>query len=459
MKISALHQFTLFLFLVAFSFAGYSQSEGFKTSEKNDIDTSTAWTYHYQVTTVYQEHPPFNAPYSGQNSMNPNYENALSLTGTVFLGRMLWNNAAFYFNPEIAGGRGISGVFGAGSPFNGETFRVGNVAPTPYVGRAFLHQTFALNSKDYEQRDDEKNELGGEIPTSRLVLNIGKFALADFFDDNKYAHDPRAQFLNWSLMANTAWDYAANTRGYTSGIDIELIQPQWAIRFAEALVPTVPNGENMDLNVTKAHSENAEFEHKLKINGKRGKIRILSYLNTSKAPSYRTAINQMAKGDSSLVAYISGAKEWYSYGGKKWGFGASYDQDITADLSIFARAGWNDGHTSTWAFTEVDHSASAGLSWKATAIKRPQDVFGIGYVAAGISKDHRDYLAAGGLGFSLGDGQLKNYAPEQVIETFYSYQLTGSLWISLDYQFMLNPGYNADRGPVNVYGTRIHIEM
>jgi len=436
-----------------------AQSEGFKTSEKNEIDTSTAWTYHYQVTTVYQEHPPFQSPYAGANSLHANYENALSLTGTVFLGRKLWKGAAFYFNPEIAGGKGISGVFGAGSPFNGETFRIGNIAPTPYVGRAYLHQSFALEQTKFEQQEDEKNELGGSIPTSRFVINIGKFSLADFFDDNKFAHDPRAQFLNWSLMANTAWDYAANTRGYTAGIELELIKPTWAIRFASAMVPTIPNGMNLDNNVFQAHSDNLEFEHKLKIKGHRGKIRVLAYHTISKAPNYREAINQMAKGDSSLIPIFQGSKEWYTYGGQKFGAGLSYDQDLSTDLSFFARAGWCDGHTATWAFTEVDHSASIGFSCKATRLNRPQDVFGIGYVAAGLSKDHRDYLNAGGLGFSLGDGQLKNYAPEQVLETFYCYQLTGSLWISLDYQLMVNPGYNSDRGPVNVYGTRIHIEM
>ena len=265
--------------------------------------------------------------------------------------------------------------------------------------------------------------------------------------------------MNWSLMSNTAWDYAANTRGYTSGIVVEIIKPLWAARISSAMVPTVPNGPNMDNNVLKAHSETAEFEHKIGGKGHRGKVRLLAYHTISKAPNYQQAINAMAKGDSSLIPVFQGTREWYTYGGVKYGFGISYDQALTADIGVFARAGWADGHTAIWAFTEVDHQVSAGLSIKATKIHRPQDVFGIAYVAAGLSHDHLAYLQAGGLTFGLGDGKLTNPGAEQVLESFYCYELTSSLWLSLDYQFMLNPGYNRDRGPVNVFGFRFHVEI
>ena len=453
------------LFILGAIQEGLAQSEGYKNSERNELDTSNNWSYHFQFTTTYQEHGPFkggtslNGGNPGPNSFHAAYEHAQSMTTTLFLGRKLWEGASLYFNPEVAGGEGLSGVYGTGSPFNGETFKIGNIAPTPYVARAYVRQYFKLNGNSYEDMESDKNQTKDHLPDARFVIDIGKFCLADFFDDNKYAHDPRAQFMNWSLMNNTSWDFAANTRGYTSGIVLELIHKLWAIRFSSAMVPTVPNGPNMDLNVFKGHSETFEYEHRLFLRGHKGKIRALIYCTFDKSPTYLDAMNAFKKGDSSLANVINGSVERYTYGGEKYGIGVSYDQELTKDLAVFARAGWADGHSAIWAFTEVDHGISAGVSIKMDLLKRPYDIVGIGGVVNGISQDHRNYLAAGATTFNLGDGSLAHYGPEEIIEAYYSFHMSSSLDMSLDYQFMANPGYNRDRGPVNVYGLRLHVDF
>ena len=444
-----------------FAISAYAQSEGFKTSNQNKFDSSGNWSYHFQLTSIYQTHPDFSAKVSGPNSLSPFQEEALSLTTTIFIGRKLWKNAAFYFNPEISGGKGLSGVLGMGGAFNGETFKIGSVAPTPYVARAYLQQHIAIGtSKRKEYFDNEINQVKEVIPASRITINAGKFCIADFFDDNKYSHDPRTQFMNWSLMSGTGWDYPANTRGYTWGIVVEYIKPTWAARIASTTVPLIPNGMWFDWNVLQAHSETFEVEKKLIFNNRKGKIRALVYHTSSRAPSYRNAVNQMAKGDSTLLPIFAGLQQGIAYGGVKYGWNISFDQELFDGIAMFARASYGDGHSSIWAFTEVDQSAHVGLSFEGKKWKRPQDVFGIAYVVDGISQDHIDYLNAGGLTFMLGDGKGNlNYQPEQIMETFYNLNLTPSLWLTADYQLAFNPGYNKDRGPVNVFGLRVHIEF
>ena len=438
-----------------------AQSEGFKTSNQNKFDSSGNWTYHFQLTTIYQMHPAFSASVNGPNSLTNDKDDALSLTTTLFIGRKLWKNASFYFNPEIAGGMGVGSVLGMGGAFNGETFRVDNIAPTPYIARCYIQQHFPIGiSKKNEYMDNDVNQVKEIIPASRITMSAGKFSIADFFDDNKYSHDPRTQFMNWSLMSNTGWDYPANTRGYTWGVVVEYIKPMWAARVGICTVPLVPNGMWFDWNISKANSKTLEFEKKLTIHNRKGKIRILAYETDSKAPSYRDAINRMKTGDYSMTNLFVGDSQWYQYGGVKYGAGISFDQEIMDDIALFGRVGWGDGHSSIWAFTEVDHSASAGLHFEGKKWKRPDDVFGIAYVIDGLSQDHIDYLNAGGLTFMLGDGKGNlNYGNEQIIETFYNLNLTPSLWLGLDYQLAFNPGYNKDRGPVNVFGLRVHVEF
>ena len=224
------------------------------------------WTNHFQLTFIAQKHAAFHSKYSGQNSLADTAEPAAkSITATLFMGRKLWKGASFYFNPEISGGNGLSFTKGVAGALNGETYRVGAVAPSVFIARAYLRQIFKLGNADYEEVKDDENQIEGKVPSSRITISAGKFAVSDFFDNNTYSKDPRTQFLNWSLWANGAWDYPANTRGYTFGLVAEFIKPNWALRISSVAVPRIANFHLMEYN-DKAHSETVEWEHKFSIN-------------------------------------------------------------------------------------------------------------------------------------------------------------------------------------------------
>jgi len=455
--------FVTFLFFFSAFFELKAQGKDSETHHsgfnQNRFDSIEKWSYHFQLTSIGQAHPAFKAKYSGKNSIQDTAESALSLTATLFLGRKLWKGASVFFNPEIAGGKGVSYALGLAGAANGETFRIGSPAPQLYVARAFFQQHIALKHSGEEYQEADLNQLGNIIPSSRFTISAGKFSIADFYDDNAYSHDPRSEFLNWSLMSNGAWDYPANTRGYTWGVVMELVKPKWAVRVSSVLVPLIANASVFDLNITKAHGETVELERKLKINGHSGCIKLLGFENFSSAPFYSQGVNRIKSGDSSLIPSFNGQKTGPDYGRMKYGFGISAWQELTNDLGVFARVSWNDGKTATWAFTEIDQSVSLGLSIKASKIKRPDDVFGIAGVLNGISQEHYNYLNAGGYGFILGDGKLTNFGNEMIIESYYKIKIAQSLWATLDYQFVMNPGYNADRGPVHIFALRGHVEF
>lgn len=414
-------------------------------------DTSEKWSYHFQLTSIVQAHPAFNAAYSGTNSLTDTSESALSLTTTLYLGRKLWKGSAVYLNPEIAGGKGLSGARGVAGFTNGETFRIGDPSPKLYIARAYLLQHIKLGNKGTELLDADANQLGEMVPASRLDIRIGKFAVSDVLDDNNISHDPRTDFMNWSLMSNGAWDYPANTRGYTYAVALELIQPTWALRFAEALAPVVANGSKLNWNLQQSHTEAIELTKKITINKRAGNVRLLAFRNQSNAPYYdRVLANYYAGIDSLDVQNRKG------YSGVKYGIGLNADQEISDRVSVFARASWNDGKTATWAFTEIEQSISAGAKISGSAWRRNDDAVGIAGVVNGISKEHRTFLAAGGYGFIIGDGAL-NYKPEEIIEMFYQICFCKTLYLTGDYQFILRPAYNADRGPVHVFAIRAHV--
>ena len=422
----------------------------------SDKDSIEKWSYHFQFTGIMQGHPAFKADYSGQNSLSNEKENAFSVTSTLFLGRKLWKGASFYFNPEVAGGKGISSALGIAGFTNGECFRIGDPSPAVYLARAFIRQNFAIGKSENEKEDADINQLGGEVvPTSRITVTAGKFSIADLYDCNSYSHDPRTQFFNWSLMGNGAWDYPANTRGYTYGLVVELIKPTWAIRVSETMVPAKANGSVMDQNIGKARGETIELEKDLKIKGRKGAIRLLGFRNLSHAGNYENAVSQYRAGtDTSL-----NVNTLTTYGGQKYGIALNIEQELTADIGVFARASWNDGQTATWVFTEIDQSASIGFSIKGTKWKRADDVIGVAGVMNGISDQHWDFLNNGGYGFIIGDGKLTHYGAETIGEIYYSCLITKSLWLTADYQFVQNPAYNRDRGPVNVWGVRAHVQF
>jgi hypothetical protein len=422
------------------------------------LDSSKKWSYHFQLTAINQTHPSFKAKYSGDNSLSNTAESRkLSLTTTLFLGHKIWKNGALYFNPEITGGSGISSTRGIAGFTNGETFRIGSPEPALYIARLYFKQYFALKNTGYESRVSDVNQVEEKIPTSRITITGGKISLSDFFDDNSYSHDPRSQFINWSLMSNGAWDYPADTRGYTQGVVAELIKPSFAIRLSSVLMPCKANGLKLDYKVTKAHSETIEFEKIFKTK-RPTVIRLLAYHSISQAPTYNNTLAEVKKGDSSAVDVYTGQKEWKRYGGVKYGFGINTEKEISNTVGTFLKASWNDGKTATWAFTEIDQSISGGINIKGNSWKRVNDNIGIAQVINGISKEHQNFLNAGLYGFIIGDGKL-NYGAEAITEVYYKAQIAKSFFISADYQFVNNPAYNKDRGPVHVFAIRGHIEF
>ncbi|MBS1661336.1 MAG: carbohydrate porin [Bacteroidetes bacterium] len=415
----------------------------------------SGWSYHLQFTGILQWHPSFHAPYAGQNSMTSPQERAYSVTTTAFLGRRLWHGAALYFNPEMAGGKGVGSTLGiAGFP-NGETFRIGNPEPTVYVARIFLRQHINLDPNHFENLTDDGNQVAERVSTSRITLTAGKFSVGDFFDNNSVSHDPRMDFMNWALMSNGAYDYAANTRGYTYGLVAELVKPGWTLRLGTTLEPIEANGPELDWHYTHTNSENLEFEKRYSIHSHKGTVRLLAYYNVNKGPRYRDAINDKLNGTDTTLNVLTGK----AYGNKKPGLGLNIEQELTPSTSAFLRMGWNNGKNATWAFTEIDNSISGGIRIFGQGWKRPADNIGIALLTNGISQDHRDFLAIGGYGFIIGDGKLPNYGRENIAEVFYELKLFTNLWMTFDYQFVDHPAYNKDRGPIHFLAGRVHIEF
>jgi hypothetical protein len=422
-------------------------------------DSVAPWSLHYQFTTIVQWHPSFKSQYSGRKSFKSTAENGvMSISSSLFLGRKLWKGASLQISPEITGGVGMSNALGIASFPNGEVFRIDDPDPKIYIARLFFQQIIPLKNTSYENAPSDANQLAGKLPTSRFVINFGKLNMGDFYDDNRYAHDPRTQFFNWVLMDQGSWDYPANTRGYTQGLVVELIKPKWEFRASSVLLPKVANGSNMNYNWIKSNATTIEYARKWNRKKHAGAVRGMMFYQTSKMPLYATATKLLLTGDSSVVSIIDGQQEAPPsyYGGNKYGLSISADQELTNDIGIFARAGWNDGKHATWIFTEVDHSGSLGVTISGKNWKRPYDEMGVASALGGISKEHRSYLKSGGYGFMLGDGKL-NYGHELMFETYYKIQLYQYFSLTMDYQFINNPGYNKARGPVHVFGVRGHV--
>ena len=408
------------------------------------------FSHHFQTTMIGQHQLDFSAPYTGKNSLLTSERLRMSITSTLFMGARLWKGGEIYFDPELSGGRGMSATTGiAGFP-NGEVYRVGDPEPVITVARIFMRQTFNL-SNDMQPVESAQNVNPGKQAGTRLVLTLGKFSITDMFDNNSYSHDPRNQFMNWALMSAGAWDYPANTRGYTYGFVAELIRPTWGIKAAVTMVPEEANGPYLDMNIGNAHSETLELDKQLMMGKRHGMVRVIGFFTQANMGNYKEATLD--------TIYHLDVTQTRSYAHSKGGFVVNFEQDITDYFGIFGRASYNDGKNETWAFTEIDQSLHMGIEGKGTAWKRSMDQFGAAYLINGISKDHQAYLAAGGYGFLIGDGHL-NYGHENIIELFYSARLWDNFYLTPDYQMVINPAYNKDRGPVvNVVGIRGHIEF
>ncbi len=415
-------------------------------------DSVETFTHHFQFTATQQAHPSFSAKYTGRNSLLPTAEDLLSITSTLYLGSRLWHGGEIYFNPELVGGNGFSATTGiAGFP-NGEMYRVDNPSPKVFIARLFLREHFALDDET-ESVDADQNQLAGPVPKHRVTVSIGKFSLTDVFDDNKYSHDPRTQFFNWAIWSGAAWDYAADTRGYDWGITAEFHLPSWIFNVGAVMVPTYANGPYFDHDIGKAYSLNAEAVKPYSIAGLDGRLHLIGFLNHAAMGNYRDAIDQgRLSGTAPDIDRTNSSSS-------KYGFVISVEQDLGSSAGLFTRYSWNDGHTETWTFTEIDRSFHAGVTMRGGAWGRNEDNAGLAYVVNALSPDHRDYLSAGGYGFIIGDGAL-NYALEQITEAFYNARLFPSFSLTIDDQVVINPAYNRDRGPVvNVFSIRGHVEL
>ncbi len=407
------------------------------------------WSFHAQLTYQLQGHGAFNAPYEGQNSLLDRKETRGSITTTIYLGRRLWEGGEVYANLEMQAGSGVSQVLGLAGPPNGETYRVDSTQLKAGLARIFLRQTWNLGGSS-EAVEDDQNQVAGTHDKRRVVLTAGKFSGTDVFDGNSYGHDARTQFNNWSLWANAAWDYPADTRGYTWGVVLEWYHDDWVARFGSLMEPKEANMMELDHDVQRAHGESLELEHNHELGGQKGAVRFLAYENHARMGVYRDAVAQDPAAPDVIATRAPGRV--------KYGFGLNAEQALTPDVGVFLRAGWNDGKTESWAFTEVERTLTLGISSSGRAWGREKDRFGLGLAFNGISRDHRDYLAAGGYGFMLGDGRL-NYAPEKLIDAYYAIALGSFGSFSLEAQRFRNPAFNQDRGPATVCGIRLHLQF
>jgi high affinity Mn2+ porin len=409
------------------------------------------WNLYWQATSIGQTHPAFSSPYSGPFSLLGHPEAEVSLTSTLFFGWRPFRNTQFYFDPEIAGGRGFSGTNGVANFPNGEITRITVATPKPYLARLYVTQDFGF-SDGCDQQESDENQLSGCRPMTRYSITLGRFSAEDFFDDNRYSHDPRKQFMGWAIMYNGAWDYAADTRGYTWGWLHEFHTRRWSVRYASAAMAKVANGEQFDRRLFRDRSDMFEGEVDFKPHGHEGAVRVLNYENHADAGTYADAI-RLAQQTGTQPDIIATRR----IGTLKYGFGLSADQELTEGIGIFGRLGWNDGKTESFAFTAIDRLATIGVSLTGKRWNRPKDTVATEVTSSGLSAVHREYLALGGDDFLIGDGALR-YGHEIVTETYYSAQLVSWFTTTLDLQHITNPAYNRDRGPVWVFSLRLHME-
>jgi high affinity Mn2+ porin len=406
------------------------------------------YSIHYEFTGVTQYHPSFYAPYGGPNSLSADAEDATAFVTTVYSDTRLWRGAELLFNPEMSGGKGLSKTLGVAAFPNGIVYRVGDPAPAVYLARLAISQTFPLGGGKLTN-ERAKNELAGTRDRNQLAITVGRLSVIDVVDANRYANDATEQFLNWALFASGAYDYPADTRGYTWGALADLAYDWWSVRGGIALEPKYANLETLDWRIGKSRGLVAEYEARYKVGGLRGAWSLLAFVNQARMGSYE---QWLAKPG----AYPNGIADTRADGRTKYGFALSLEQELNRTLGAFMRLSWNDGHNESWAFTEIDQSLALGVVQQGLAWNRPGDEIGAAVVVSGLSPWHRRYLEEGGTGFILGDGKL-NYGPEVISDLYYKFRLNEYLSLSAFYQPIVNPGYNQDRGPVHVFSGRFHV--
>lgn len=418
---------------------------------------AASWTDRFwvsgQANFISQGHPTFDAPYTGPNSLPPDAQYVTSRVLTLYTGFRLTDTTDFFFDVEETGGNGIGAALGIAGYPNLDVVRNPTLSRAPYFARIMLHQMIPL-SKEMVDTERGPLQLASQVPVRRLDIRFGKMSTVDWFDVNAIGSDSHLQFMNWAIDNNAAYDYAADTRGYTYGVVLEYNDRSWAFRFGEMLMPKIANGIHLDFDIARARAENYELELRRQLLKKRlTVIRPLAFVNHADMGSYREAIDEYFAGETSAPDIVATRQQ----GRIKYGFGLNVEQELTSMLRAYGRFGWNNGRTESFAYTEVDQSVSGGIDLRGSAWHRREDKLGVALVSNVISGDHREYLKLGGLGFLLGDGNL-NYGRENIIEAYYNAKLWHGVYASFDLQPIWNPGYNRDRGPVLVGAIRLHLE-
>jgi high affinity Mn2+ porin len=420
-----------------------------------EVPEQEDWTARFQASYIMQKKPGFAAAYSGQNSLSTSREQSYTLSTTAHLGVRAWAGGELYFDPEMTVGVPLSNLTGLGGYYNGEITRAAGTNPTFYRQRLFLRQTWNLGGAS-QHLDAGLNQMAGFVDQNRIVLTVGNFSTLDVFDGNAYAKDPRTQFMNWGNMTYAAYDYAADARGFGWGFAAEWYRDDgWAFRFGRMTGPREPNGLPVDQAIGKHYGDQFEIERAHELGGQPGKVRLLGWRNRAVTASFSDALAYLQANPGSDPQTIMKVRNGEKI---KYGVGINIEQAINENLGVFLRAMKADGRTETYAFTEVDGSLSVGASLKGAAWARSEDTVGLAFLRNTLSKERRDYLAAGGISFFIGDGAL-NYRPEQIVEAYYSLELMKDTSLSLNVQHFNNPAYNADRGPVNIIGARFHTEF
>jgi len=437
----------------------YRLSEGSQagdTANETDDKSSSVperYSVHGQLTVLPQGYPKFRALYSGQNSLMPPWgDTHATVSATGFFGLRMWDGGEAYVNPEIDEGFGLSDTLGiAGFP-SAEAYKVGHARPYLRFQRYFLRQTIGLGGET-EQIDAGQNQLAGPVDANRLTFTIGKYSVVDMFDDNRYAHDGRNGFMNWSIIDMGAFDYPADAWGYTHGLTAEWKQNWWTARVGLFQTSLIPNGEAIEPVIFRQFSPIFEFEarHSL-LFGQQGKVKLLAYGDLAYLGKYDEAVALGALTVTTPDITLNRKKRFKSGGG------INIEQPLSDDLGFFLRASMANGRYESMEFTEIERSLSAGVVLSGNRWDRPKDAIGVAGVVNGISGNHVRYLAAGGMGFILGDGALA-YDGEHILETYYKYNIIDGVHLTADYQFVHNPGYNRDRGPVSIFALRLHGEF
>jgi len=425
---------------------------------------NSSWWLSGQANVIIQGNLPFHSPYQGVNSFLGRGAYKTSLLGTIYTAwrptHSIRYNNDLILDIESTGGRGLSEALGLAGATNLDVVRNPNLGSVPYLSHYEIHQVIGFTQKTTSQEPGPW-ALAPSVPLRRVEFRIGKMSVPDFFDINGPGSDSHLQFMNWTVDNNGAWDYAADTRGYTVGGMAEYDDRIWTLRYGIFAMPTVANGIDMDWAFSRAHGQNGEFElrHSF-VQNRKGTQRILFYANRAHMGTYREAVEDFLNGSdtASYGVTVPTITLHEHFSALKYGVGYNIEQEVTENLRVFGRFGWNEGQHESFAYTEVEQTVEAGADYAGTRWRRPVDKIGLVVVSNAIKRDHQEYLKLGGLGFLLGDGNL-NYGRENIVEGYYNWHAWRGLFYALDVQHIDNPGYNRDRGPVWVGSVRAHVDF